>query len=38
MMARMDTQLERIEACLEKMEATDFEANPEETGSESEHH
>jgi hypothetical protein len=28
MMARMDSQLEKMEACLGKMEAKDFEANP----------
>jgi hypothetical protein len=29
-MARMDSQLEKMKACLGKMEATDLEANPEE--------
>jgi hypothetical protein len=30
MMARMDSQLKKMEACLGKMEAMDLEANPEE--------
>jgi hypothetical protein len=30
MMARMNSQLEKMEACLGKMEATDLEANPKE--------
>jgi hypothetical protein len=35
--APMDVSLEKTETCLEKMEATDLEANPEETESEVEH-
>jgi hypothetical protein len=31
MMARMDSQLEKMEACLGKREATDLEANPEQS-------
>jgi hypothetical protein len=31
MMARMDSQLEKVEACLGKTEATNLEASPEET-------
>jgi hypothetical protein len=31
MVARMDYQLEKMETCLGKSEATDLEANPEET-------
>jgi uncharacterized coiled-coil protein SlyX len=30
MMAKMDSQLKKMEACLEKMEATNLEANLEE--------
>jgi hypothetical protein len=30
MMTRMDSQLEKMEACLGKTKATDSEANPEE--------
>jgi hypothetical protein len=30
MMARMDSQRDKVEACLERTEATDLEANPEE--------
>jgi hypothetical protein len=37
MMARMDSHLEKMEACLGKTEATDFEANPEEIESEAVH-
>jgi hypothetical protein len=37
MMAKMDFQLEKMEACLGKTEATDLEANPEEIESEVEH-
>jgi hypothetical protein len=36
-MARMSSQLEKIDACPGKAEATDLEANPEETESEEEH-
>jgi hypothetical protein len=37
MIARMDSWLEQMEVCLGKMEATDFEANPEEKESEADH-
>jgi hypothetical protein len=37
MMTRMDSKLEKMEACLGKTEATDLEANPEEMESEAEH-
>jgi hypothetical protein len=37
MMARMDSQLEEMEAHLEKTEATDLEANPEQIESKVEH-
>jgi hypothetical protein len=30
MMTRMDSQLEKMEACLEKTETTDLETNPKE--------
>jgi hypothetical protein len=33
MIARIHSQLEKIEVCLEKMEATDLETNPEEIES-----
>jgi hypothetical protein len=33
MMAKMDSQVEKMEACLGKMEATNLEANPEEMKS-----
>jgi hypothetical protein len=36
-MARMDSQLRKMEACLEKTEAMDLEANPEEIECELEH-
>jgi hypothetical protein len=36
-MARMDSQLEKMEACLGNTEATDLEANQEEIDSEAEH-
>jgi hypothetical protein len=35
-MVRIGSQLRKMEACLEKMEATDLQANPEETEPESE--
>jgi hypothetical protein len=38
MMARMDSQLDKIEVCLEKTEAMDLEANPEEIESKLDHH
>jgi hypothetical protein len=34
MMARLDSQLEKMEACLEKTQAMDLEVNPEEIESE----
>jgi hypothetical protein len=37
MMARMDFQLEKMEACLGNMESTDLEADPEEIESKVEH-
>jgi hypothetical protein len=37
MMARMDFQVKKMETCIEKTEAKDFEANPEEIESKSEH-
>jgi hypothetical protein len=37
MVTRMDSQLENREACLEKTEVVELEANPEETETESEH-
>jgi hypothetical protein len=37
MMAMLDDHHEMMMACLGKMEATDFKANPEEVKSESEH-
>jgi hypothetical protein len=37
MMDKMDSQLEKMEACLGKTEATDFEANSEEIDSEAVH-
>jgi hypothetical protein len=37
LMARMYSQLEKMEVCLEKTEATDLEANPEERESKSVH-
>jgi hypothetical protein len=37
MMARMDSQLQKMETCREKTNATDLEANPEEIESEVEH-
>jgi hypothetical protein len=37
MLAKMGSQLEKMEACLGKTEVTDFEANPEEIVCESEH-
>jgi hypothetical protein len=36
-MAMMDSKPQKLEACLGKTEATDLEANPEETESETEH-
>jgi hypothetical protein len=35
MMVRMDSQPEKMEACIEKTEATNLEANPEKLESES---
>jgi cell division septum initiation protein DivIVA len=35
--ARIDVQLEKIEACVGKAEATNLEASPEGIGSEAEH-
>jgi hypothetical protein len=37
MMARMDTRLEKMKACLEKTETKTLEVNPEVTEYESEH-
>jgi hypothetical protein len=37
MMARMDTQLEKMEACVGKTEVMNLDANPEEIVPESEH-
>jgi hypothetical protein len=36
-LARMDYQLKKMEACLEKTEVADLETNPEEIESEEEH-
>jgi hypothetical protein len=37
MMARMNFQLEKVEACLGKTEATKLDANPEEIEAEAKH-
>jgi hypothetical protein len=37
MMARIDSQPEKIESCLRKTETTDLEANPEKVDFKSEH-